>query len=67
VPAFATIQIRCKIQGFRVADGNTWWYRIAQDPWNDNYYGSADAFYNNGQTSGSLIGTPFVDPNVPDC
>ena len=27
----------------------------------------ADAFYNNGQTSGSLRGTPFVDPAVPDC
>ena len=25
------------------------------------------AFYNNGQTSGSLVGTPFVDPNVVDC
>ena len=36
-------------------------------PWNDSYYASADAFYNNGQTSGSLNGTPFVDPSVPVC
>ena len=67
MPAFATVQIGCKVQGFKVADGNTWWYRIAQDPWNGQYYVSADAFYNNGATSGSLHGTPFVDPNVPDC
>jgi hypothetical protein len=55
------------VTGFRVANGNTWWYRIAQSPWNDNYYVSADAFYNNGQTSGSLAGTPWVDPAVPNC
>lgn len=62
-----TVQIACKLTGFQVADGNTWWYRIAQDPWSNQYYASADAFYNNGQTSGSLHGTPFVDPNVPNC
>jgi hypothetical protein len=62
-----TVQIACKLQGFRVADGNTWWYRIASAPWSGQYYASADAFYNNGATSGSLHGTPFVDGNVPDC
>ena len=62
-----TVGIACKVQGFRVADGDTWWYKIASDPWNGAYYASADAFYNNGQTSGSLHGTPFVDNNVPDC
>jgi hypothetical protein len=67
IPSNATVQIACKLQGFRVADGNTWWYRIASAPWNGAYYASADAFYNNGQTSGSLHGTPFVDPAVPDC
>jgi hypothetical protein len=25
----ATIQVTCRAQGFRVADGNTWWYLIA--------------------------------------
>jgi hypothetical protein len=63
----ATVQVTCKITGFRVADGNTWWYQIASGPWSDAYYASADAFYNNGQTSGSLNGTPFVDSDVPDC
>ena len=67
IPAFTTVQIACKLQGFRVADGNTWWYRIASGPWNSQYYASADAFYNNGATSGSLSGTPFVDAAVPNC
>jgi hypothetical protein len=67
IPAFATVQIACRLTGFKVADGNTWWYRIASAPWSSTYYVSADAFYNNGQTSGSLIGTPFVDGSVPGC
>lgn len=67
IPSNATVQIACAIPGFRVADGNTWWYRIASSPWNGAYYVSADAFYNNGATSGGLIGTPFVDPAVPSC
>ena len=62
-----TVQIACKLPGFAVADGNTWWYRIAQSPWNNDYYVSADAFYNDGSTSGSLHSTPFVDSNVPNC
>ena len=59
--------ISCKLQGFVVQGGNPWWYRIASSPWNDQFYASADAFYNNGATSGSLRGTPFVDPAVPNC
>jgi NlpC/P60 family len=62
-----TVQIECRVTGFTVADGNTWWYRIASGPWNGAYYASADAFYNDGATSGSLLGTPFVDPAVPNC
>jgi len=67
VPAYVPIQVSCAVVGFRVEDGNTWWYRIASSPWNDAFYATADAFYNNGQTSGSLIGTPFVDPAVRTC
>lgn len=67
VAAHQTVEMACKLPGFRVADGNTWWYRIASDPWSSRYYVSADAFYNNGQTSGSLRGTPFVDGDVRDC
>jgi hypothetical protein len=67
VAQYQTIQIACKITGFVVADSDPWWYRIAQTPWNNTYYVSADAFYNNGATSGSLLGTPWVDPAVPNC
>src|SRR6185369_1828810 len=67
IPAFATVQVSCRVQGFAVADKNTWWYLVASSPWNNVYYVSADAFYNNGRTSGSLLGTPFFDPAVPIC
>jgi hypothetical protein len=67
IPNGQTVQVACAVQGFRVADGDTWWYRIASSPWSGSYYASADAFYNNGQTSGSLVGTPFVDGNVATC
>jgi len=67
VPSFSTVQIACKLTGFKVADGNTWWYRIASPGWDGNFYASADAFYNNGQTSGPLHGTPFVDNAIPYC
>jgi Bacterial Ig domain len=62
-----TVQVACAVRGYQVPDGNSWWYRIASSPWSGAYYASADAFYNNGQTSGSLAGTPFVDPAVPAC
>lgn len=67
IPSNASVAIACKVSGFRVSDGNTWWYEIASSPWSNAYYASADAFYNNGETSGSLVGTPFVDPAVPNC
>jgi RHS repeat-associated protein len=67
ISAHASVQIACKVTGLEVPDGNTWWYQIASSPWNGSYYVSADPFYNDGATSGSLIGTPFVDTNVPDC
>jgi hypothetical protein len=67
IPRYSTVQIACRLVGFRVANGNTWWYRIAQSPWDNRFYASADAFYNNGQTSGTLKGTPWVDESVPVC
>jgi serine/threonine-protein kinase len=67
IPSNTAVQIECKVTGFKVEDGDTWWYRIASSPWSNAYYASADAFYNNGETSGSLQGTPFVDSNVPSC
>ena len=62
-----TVVVACKVNGFRVSNGNTTWYRIAQFPWSNHYFVSADAFYNNGATSGSLHGTPPFDPTIVDC
>lgn len=62
-----TVAVACKLNGFRVADGDTWWYRISSKPWSNNFYASADGFYNNSQKSGTLRGTPYVDPVIPDC
>ncbi|MFG1925108.1 hypothetical protein [Cryptosporangium sp. NPDC048952] len=67
IAAYQTVQITCWLPGLAVANGNTNWYRIASPGWNDTFYASADAFYNNGSTSGTLKGTPWVDPAVPRC
>ena len=62
-----TVAIACKVQGYKVQDGDTWWYKIASSPWDGNFYVSADAFYNNGQPAGTLAGTALVDTAVPNC
>ena len=67
IPSHQTVRIECKLHGFRVQNGNDWWYKIASSPWNGAYFVSADAFYNNGHTDGDLRGTPWVDPQVHDC
>lgn len=67
IAANHTVAIACRVRGFKVPDGNRWWYRIASRPWRDAYYVSADAFYNNGATRGSLLNTPFVDARVALC
>ena len=44
IPAYSSVQISCKLSGgFRVSDGNTWWYQIVSSPWNYSFYVSADA------------------------
>lgn len=67
IPKYTSVQISCRIEGFRVQNGNTWWYRIASSPWSNAFYASADAFYNNGATGGPIAGTPYVDLAVPLC
>jgi hypothetical protein len=59
--------VLCRVKGLRVPDGDVWWYRIAGSPWHGRFFASADAFYNNGESRGSLKGTAFVDPDVPLC
>jgi hypothetical protein len=60
------VQVSCRVQGFKVESGDTWWYKIASSPWNGDYYAPADNFYNNGATSGP-DNTVFVDTSVPGC
>jgi hypothetical protein len=67
IPQYGSVAVSCRITGFTVSDGNNWWYLIVSRPWSSSYYVSADAFYNNGATSGSLVGTRFYDPKVPVC
>jgi phospholipase A2-like protein len=67
ISAGTTVQVTCRADGFQVTDGNTAWYRIASSPWNNTYWASADAFYNNGSASGTLRGTPHFDNHVPVC
>jgi hypothetical protein len=62
-----TVEVSCRVEGLPVEDGDVWWYRIASSPWSERYYASADPFYNNGQKTGPLEGTPFFDPRVPTC
>jgi serine/threonine protein kinase len=67
IAANTIVQVTCRVIGFKVADGNTWWYQIESNPWNNSFWASADAFHNNSAAAGSLDGTPFFDSNVPIC
>jgi hypothetical protein len=65
---YQTVQASCWVSGLAVSpDGNTYYYKLVSSPWNGAYYSSADPFYNNGATSGSLSNTPKVDSTVPEC
>ncbi len=55
------------MRGYVVQDGDPWWYRLESAPWNGHYYATSDAFYNNGDTSGSVINGIIVDEQVPLC
>jgi hypothetical protein len=61
------VKVECRVFGRPTQDGDPWWYRIGIKAGRGRFYASADAFYNNGQTSGSLVGTPLVDPSVGLC
>jgi surface antigen len=67
IRAGQTVRVSCKVEGLKVEDGDVWWYRLAESPWDGAYYASADPFYNDGAMSGTLVGTPSVDPRVPNC
>jgi hypothetical protein len=61
------VLIACRLRGFKVPDGNVWWYLLASPPWSHRFYATADTFYNNGRTKGSLRGSALVDPKVARC
>jgi hypothetical protein len=67
VPTYTTVQVTCRIEGYRVPDGDDWWYRVASSPWNNAYYLTADVTYNNGATTGSINDGVLVDATVPLC
>jgi hypothetical protein len=62
-----SVLIACRLRGFKVQDGNVWWYLIDSPPWSRRFFVTADTFYNNGHTSGTLRGSAFVDPRVALC
>jgi uncharacterized membrane protein SpoIIM required for sporulation len=61
------VAVACKVEGFAAQDANTWWYLISSKPWANKYFASADSFYNDGDSSGPLNGTPLADHAVPQC
>jgi hypothetical protein len=61
------VLIACRLRGFKVPDGNVWWYLLASPPWSHRFYATADTFYNDGRTKGSLHGSALVDPQVARC
>jgi transcriptional regulator with XRE-family HTH domain len=63
-----TVRVTCRIRGFKVQGGNDWWYLVASAPWRNNYFATADAFYNQRRTEGvDFRKTRFVDRGVPLC
>ena len=52
--------------GSRSTDGDTWWYRIISAPWDGTFYGSADAFYNNGEEDWLAQGHAFRRSPYPE-
>lgn len=61
------VQVFCRVEGFAVADGDKWWYRIAPSPWNGRYYASADNFYNTPKPTGKPDNGVIVDKRVSLC
>lgn len=62
-----SVQVSCRVKGFKVQDGDVWWYRLSASPWDGNYYVSTDNFWNTSDTSGNPINGIYFDPNVKVC
>jgi hypothetical protein len=61
------VTVSCRVKGFAVADGDPWWYRLAQPPWNNRYYATTDVFYNTPTATGNPINGVAFDKRVPVC
>jgi hypothetical protein len=61
------VKVSCRVRGFKVEDGDPWWYRLASPPWNGQYYATSDVFYNTSNTSGNPINGITVDTRVRIC
>ena len=62
-----SVEVSCRVRGFKVKDGDPWWYRLASSPWNGRFYATSDVFYNTGNISGNPINGVIVDKKVPVC
>jgi hypothetical protein len=65
--AHQAVRVSCRVKGFAVADGDRWWYRLAQPPWNGRYYATTDVFYNTPTPTGNPINGISFDKRVPVC
>ena len=62
------VRVTCRIRGYEVSSGNQWWYLVASAPWRNDFFATADAFYNQRRTQGvDFRKTRFVDPRVRVC
>jgi hypothetical protein len=61
------VQVSCRVKGFKVQDGDNWWYRLAASPWDGKYYASSDNFYNTPKPTGNPVNGVFYDERVPVC
>jgi hypothetical protein len=61
------VGVSCKVFDSTIASVNPdgYWYRLADSPWNGNYYAPANTFMNGDPWNGPY--THNTDFNVPDC
>lgn len=60
------VHVLCKIAAPTASSVGTYWYRIASQPWNNQYYSPANSFLNGDSPDGSSS-THVVDDTVPNC
>ena len=61
------VKVSCRVKGFAVTDGDRWWYRLAQPPWDGRFYATTDVFYNTPTPKGNPLNGISFDKRVPVC